>query len=62
MDKLAGKFYECGICDHLHRWEFNGDCREDAQRFCYEDLADSAEVAGWDDRLAEDGQSLELPV
>lgn len=24
--------YECGICDALHPWNFNGDCREDTAR------------------------------
>ena len=25
--------YECGICDAVHPWDWNGDCREDANRF-----------------------------
>jgi hypothetical protein len=25
--------YECGICGCYHAWEFDGDCREDANRF-----------------------------
>jgi hypothetical protein len=25
--------YECGICDCLHPWNFNGDCRDDNNRF-----------------------------
>lgn len=24
--------YECGICGSYHRWSFDGDCREDAER------------------------------
>lgn len=24
--------YECGICDCYHPWEFDGDCRDDANR------------------------------
>jgi hypothetical protein len=27
------QFYECGICGAYHRAEWNGDCREDAERF-----------------------------
>jgi hypothetical protein len=27
------KLYECGICDCLHPWEFDGDCREDSERY-----------------------------
>ena len=25
--------YECGICDQCHPWEWDGDCRDDANRF-----------------------------
>ena len=25
--------YECGICDHVHPWDFSGDCRNDANRY-----------------------------
>jgi hypothetical protein len=25
--------YDCDICGGLHRWEWDGDCREDANRF-----------------------------
>lgn len=34
------KFYECGICGSLHRADWNGDCREDDERF-----ADPEEMA-----------------
>ncbi len=27
------RLYECGICDCYHPWEWDGDCREDANRF-----------------------------
>jgi len=36
IDPLAParvKLYECGICDCLHPWEFDGDCREDSERY-----------------------------
>ena len=33
--------YECGICSCWHPWEWNGDCREDANR--YADPEDYAE-------------------
>ena len=37
---MIGKphYYECGICGHLHPWSFNGDCRDDANRFTFEQL------------------------
>lgn len=58
------KLYECGICDHVHRWEFDGDCREDAERYAgYEDYAernnvseDDIEVLTWEERLEADGR------
>lgn len=25
--------YECGICSSLHPWDWDGDCREDANRY-----------------------------
>lgn len=30
---LTHKLYECGICNNLHRWNWEGDCREDTERF-----------------------------
>jgi len=50
--------YECGICGCLHPWEFDGDCRDDANR--YGDSLDYAarhgvsdydiDVLAWDER------------
>lgn len=31
-------YYECGICDHYHALDFNGDCRADDARFTAADL------------------------
>lgn len=36
--------YECGCCSHYHPWNWNGDCREDANRFA--DEYDYAERKG----------------
>lgn len=33
-------FVECGCCDHYHRPEFAGDCRNDSERFSTSDLED----------------------
>jgi hypothetical protein len=54
--------YECGICDCLHPWDWDGDCREDANRFgAPEDYAErrgvdinDVEVRSWDDRMESD--------
>lgn len=56
------KVYECGICDHVHPWEFDGDCREDANRYAgYEDYAErnnmsscAVTVLTWEDRQEAD--------
>jgi hypothetical protein len=31
-------YYDCGICGHFHPWNWNGDCRDDANRLTYNDL------------------------
>ena len=46
------RYYECGICDAMHRWEWDGDCRENNERFF--DVPDDAEVFSWADRLEAD--------
>jgi hypothetical protein len=58
-DKLPHVLYECGICDSLHPWAWNGDCREDANR--YAGVGDYAEkhkidmfavtVVSWEERI-----------
>lgn len=54
--------YECGICCCVHPWYWNGDCREDANR--YSDAEDYAakknvsvydvDVLSWEERVAAD--------
>jgi len=41
------KFYDCGICEHYHPIEWNGDCREDSARFTYKDLEYKYGMFGW---------------
>lgn len=53
-------FYACEICSALHRWEWNGDCREDAARFSCEELDERYGYGCWeersmDERVAADG-------
>jgi hypothetical protein len=31
-------FYECGTCGEFHRKGFDGDCRDDAERFSLGDI------------------------
>ena len=32
-NRLPPKVYECGICGGYHPWDWNGDCRDNANRF-----------------------------
>jgi hypothetical protein len=55
--------YDCGICGSLHPWSFEGDCRDDSQRFqSEEDYADKFEISvdrivvrSWEERQGADG-------
>lgn len=46
---LKPVYYECGICDHCHPWDWNGDCRDDANRLTCDHL---------DDKHGQDGYEL----
>jgi hypothetical protein len=54
--------YECGICGECHHWQFNGDCRDDANRHADEQeyaernniSASDVTVVSWDERVAAD--------
>lgn len=48
------RFYECGICDGIHPWGFNGDCRDDANRLTLDDLTFDDELLSWEDRREAD--------
>ncbi len=50
-------FYECGICGHLHPWDWDADCRDDANRYSMnwiEDNNPQAEIREWSERLEAD--------
>ena len=47
-------FYECGICDSIHPWDWNGDCRDDANRLTLEDIPVDAPLMSWEDRVNAD--------
>lgn len=48
------KFYECEICGAIHRWEWDGDCREDVARLTFDDVGDNDELLSMGDRVAAD--------
>lgn len=43
------KFYQCGICGWYHPADFNGDCRDDSQRFTSLDLDLKHGSTGWEE-------------
>lgn len=52
-------FYDCEICGHFHPWDWDGDCRDDANRFTYTQLdakygADGYEIRDMEERVAAD--------
>lgn len=54
--------YECGICDCLHPWDWDGDCRNDEYRFAdvedyterFKVFAHDVEVRSMEDRVRAD--------
>lgn len=53
------RYYDCEICGGIHPWEFNGDCRDDANRFTAEALdtkhgQHDYELLPMDERVAAD--------
>lgn len=57
------RFYECGICGHCHPWDWNADCRDDANRFTNDQLeakhgeeGKDFELLSWEDRVAADAE------
>lgn len=57
--------YECEICSAYHPWDWQGDCRDDTNRFASpEEYAESLglqstqiDIRSMDDRVAADEQS-----
>lgn len=44
---LEGPYYECGICNHHHSVKWDGDCRDNANRFTCEQLDAYHGPHGW---------------
>lgn len=42
------KYYECGICECLHPLQWDGDCRDDANRFAMDELDKKHGPHGWE--------------
>jgi len=52
------KFYQCGICSCYHPLEWDGDCRDDANRFAMDQLDDRFGPYGWDEVEMPDGLEM----
>jgi hypothetical protein len=40
--------YECGICGLYHKWEYRGDCRDNANRFVPDEYAIRLGIDEWE--------------
>ena len=63
MSPIKPKYYECGICECIHPWDFHGDCRDDNNRFAQDELDERHdpygwELLSWEERLLADGARL----
>lgn len=43
------QYYECGICSCMHPTQWDGDCREDENRFAADELDEKHGVNGWEE-------------
>lgn len=53
-------YYDCEICGHYHPWEWNGDCRDNANRFTCNEIdakhrREGYEIRTMDERVEADG-------
>jgi len=60
--------YECGICGCYHPWDWNGDCRDDANRIFPDTYAErlgidefDIEVRSMDERVEADERGEAQP-
>lgn len=62
MTMTKPKFYACEICGYAHPWNWNGDCRDNANRWSDDELdakfgCDGYELATMTERvLADSGE------
>lgn len=48
-DPRPPQFYDCGICGHYHPVNWDGDCRDDANRFNPDQLDARFGENGWEE-------------
>ena len=44
-------YIECGCCDHYHRESYSGDCRQDSERFTYDEIPMGAYVLEMEEQM-----------
>ena len=49
VSPICNEFVECGCCSYMHPKDFYGDCRDDENRFCMDDLDRIYGSTGWID-------------
>lgn len=50
------EFEECGCCGHVHRVGWTGDCRDDSERFTFEELDEGFGEGAHDVRMIDDAE------
>lgn len=53
---ICAPYYLCGICEHYHPAAWDGDCREDQNRYT-EDELDRKHGSGWIEVPMPDGSA-----
>ncbi len=49
VERHKPTYYRCGICECWHPATWNGDCREDANRFAMDEIDAKHGPFGWDE-------------
>ena len=44
-------FVECGCCGHYHRENFWGDCRNDEERFVFEEVPNGVKIISLEEQM-----------
>jgi hypothetical protein len=49
MNATTPCYYECGICNHYHPANWDGDCRDDENRLTFDQIEAKHGPDGWDE-------------
>jgi hypothetical protein len=45
------EYIECGCCGQYHRIDYYGDCRNDAERFTFEDIPETDNILTLEEQM-----------